>query len=247
MSGLTFNDTATKMGLIQDCETALFGDNGYTQISGNPTRLLQFTARINSRLDDFVKLAMEADGRWDFDDTNNTDYPEATTNIISGQRDYTFALEMLMIEKVLVMNQATNGVWMEIGPMGLSEDKSKRFVENNTWNTGLPYRYVKRGNSVFLDPVPNYSVTNGLKVLFKRGGNYFASTDTTKAPGFASILHKYLSRGAALDYAMDRTMSAAIATLTPQVEKLEKQVINFFSRRTLDERKVLGGRKVFPN
>lgn len=238
---MVFSDTSTKLGLIQNCETKVFGDDGYGQISGNTNRLYQFTERLNRAQDRFVYLAMSADGRWQYDDTNNTDYPIATTALVSGQRDYTFALEHLEIEKVLILHAATNGQWTLLHPFDQDDPSAQTYLENNTGNTGIPFRYDKKANSIFLDPVPNYSVSAGLKIYFKRGPNYFVYTDTTKVPGFASIFHDYLSLHASTNYAVDRNLANA-ANLNSLLEAKEASIIDFFARRNRDEQLTLSAR-----
>lgn len=231
---MVFNDTTTKLGLIQDCEVRLFGDDGYGQISENTNRLYQFTARINRAQDKFTYLALTADGRWQYDDTNYTDYGIATTNLVSGQRDYTFALEHLEIEKVLILNSASGGSWQILKPIDQDDQGVESYLENNTGNTGIPYRYDKRSNSLFFDPVPNYSVSAGLKIYFKRGPSYFVYTDTSKVPGFASIFHDYLSLHAAAHYALDKNMQNAKSLFSLLTDK-EVAIKDYFGSRSKDE------------
>lgn len=231
---MQFSDTSTKLGLIQDCEMRLFGDNGYGQISGNSDRLYQFTARLNRAQDRFNYLAMTADGRWQFDDNNNTDYPIATTNLVSGQRDYTFALEHLDISKVLILNAGSNGQFVELRPFDQNDPGANSYLVNYSTNTGIPRRYDKLANSIFLDPTPNYSATGGLKIYFQRGPNYFVYTDTTKVPGFASIFHDYLSLHASMSYAVDRGLDKA-KNLFELVKEKEEAIIDFYGKRNSDE------------
>ena len=238
-----FSDTTTKLGLIQKCEITLFGDDGYGQISGNTNRLYQFTERLRVGQDRFTFLAMTADGRWQYDDTNYTDYGIATTALVSGQRDYTFALEHLEIEKVLIYPSATVTSYELIEPMDQDDVDAVPYLENRSGNTGKPYRYDKRANSIFLDPTPNYSASAGLKIYFKRGPSYFVYTDTTKVPGFASIFHSYLHIHACRGYAIDRGLSNA-KSLDELVQREEKAIKEFFARRSKDERKIMTGKKI---
>lgn len=235
---MQYSDLTNKTGILQDAEIALYGDNGYGTITGNTNKLLQFTARINRRQDRFIALAFEADGTWQYDDSNYTDFPTATTNIISGQRDYTFDLTMLEIEKVMIYPSSTATAYVPLTTVDIREAVYVPVALNNPTNVGAPYQYDKTGNSVILDPSPNYSIAAGLKVIFKRGPSYFLSTDTTKVPGFPSIFHNYLSRGAALDYAIDRNMPIA-ANLAAQVAEIERQIGIFYGRRAADEKKVI--------
>lgn len=103
---------------------------------------------------------------------------------------------------------------------------------------GTPFEYDKTSTSTILNPTPNYSASLGIKVIFKRAASYFTSTDTTKVPGFASIFHNYLSRGAALDYAIDRDMPEA-NNLAVQVVEIEKSIGIFYGRRAADEKRVI--------
>lgn len=232
-----FNDTGTKLGLIQDCEIKVFGDQGYGRISDNSNLLFQFTARINEAQDRFAFLAMSADGKWQWDDSNNTDYPIATRNIVSGQRDYDFALEHLEIEKVLIKD--ASGTWRTLDRILDAGDEldteTDSYLENNTGNTGTPQAYDKMSNAIFFDRTPDYNSTGGIRIYFKRGPNYFIYSDTTKKPGFASIFHDYLSIRASAMYMLERKIDGA-KDMFVLMQAKETDIKEFYSRRNKDER-----------
>jgi hypothetical protein len=239
---MLFSDTTTKLGLIQSCEMKLFGDNGYGQISGNTNRLYQFTGRLNRAQDRFVQLAITSDGRWQYDDTNNADYPEATTNIVSGQRDYPLDVTVFEVESVSIISNGGT-TYTLIHPFDTTDSGmlSRTYIENNSTNTGTPLAYDKTANSIVFNCIPDYNATAGLKIRFKRGANYFVYTDTTKVPGLPALFHDYLALNASLGYAKDRTMVNQINTLTPQVQEQENAIIDFFSKRSRDESKFIKG------
>ena len=230
---MIFSDTTSqKSGILQDCEIGLFGDEGYGQITSDTNRLSQFTNRANRALDRFVFLAMTADEKWQFDDNNYTDLAIAVTNIVSTQRDYQFALDHLEIEKVLILRP--DGTWVTLAPLSQTENQNT-YYETNTGNDGVPTRYEKRGSTIFLDVVPNYSATNGLKIYFSRGASYFATTDTTKAPGFASNFHKFVPLHMKANYAIDRQMPIA-KNLFDLLMSEEQSIRDFYSNRAKDVR-----------
>lgn len=232
---MVYSDTTTKQGIIQIEEMALFGDNGYMAISSDADRLYQFTALNNQALDRFVFLAMTADGRWQWDDSNYTDMSIATTNIVSGQRDYEFALDHLEIEKVLAMDN--NGKWNVVTPIDEQDLVAKPYIENNSPNTGVPISYDKRGTTIFFNVIPNYSATAGLKIYFKRGASYFAYTDTTKKPGIPSIFHKYVPIYSIAEYAVNKSMPAQfIQARQVMLQTEERAILAFYSRRNKDEK-----------
>lgn len=229
-----FSDTTTKDGLIQDCEQRLFGDDGYGQISGNANRLYRFTQLLNEGLKQATGIILGADTTWQFDDTNFTDYPIATTNLVSGQRDYTLAVTHLKILKVQILTAATSGIWQEIFPFDMQAQNALPYLENNTGNVGIPWRYDVHSTGLWLDPVPMYSATAGIRIYFQRPPSLFVYTDTEKQPGFPSIFHKYVSIYASLQYAKDRILKDKVATLTNDLIDAEARIVSFYSERNKD-------------
>lgn len=209
-------------------------------ISGNATKLAQLTSDVNLALDEFFSLAIKASGTWQIDDSNHTDYPIITTNLVSGQRDYSFTVDgssnlILDIYKVLVKD--SGGTYHEIQPV---DQQTKNDNQQNTdsfldgLNTsGVPSRYDKTANAIFLDPIPNYNSTAGLKVLINREPSYFTVNDTTKKPGVPGLYHKYFALKPALDYAR-RNSLASYNRLEAEVAKMEMAIANNFSRRERD-------------
>lgn len=231
---MVFNDTATKLGLIQDCEQKLFGDDGYGQISGNANRLYRFTQLLNFAANDATGLILGADTKWQFDDTNYTDYPIGTTNIVANQRDYELSVNHLKTLKVQIKDQS--GLWTVLPPFDESDVGARPYLENNTTqNTGTPRRYDKFGTAIWLDPIPDYSSTGGLRIYYQRPPSLFTHTDTTKTPGFASIYHEYLSLYASLQYAKDKTMNDKINTYSQDLQAMQEKIVEFYSKRNKDE------------
>jgi hypothetical protein len=231
---MVFSDTTNLTGLIQDCEQRLFGDGGFGKITGDTVLLKQFTNRLNRAYDRYVSLAIRSDGRWQFDSSNYTDFPIGVTNLITDQQDYAFAVEHVTILGVEVQDEAGN--WSALTEI---DQRAKQFEglsisEYYKDTSGIPIKYDKVGNSVFLYPKPNYDKTGGLKVHFQRGPDYFEHTDTTKVPGFQVMHHPYLTLQASASYALDRglTLATDLNTLVNQWEQVE--IPTFYSRRAKD-------------
>lgn len=234
---MVFSDTTTKQGLIQDCEQLIFGN--YGDITGNANRLYDFTARINRALDKVSGKIMSVDGRWQYDDTNYTDFPIGTTDLIANQADYTLSVTHLIIEKVVILDPSGNS--LVIYPIDIQDPSIIQYLQQPpTPVTGQPIKYDKKGNSLILYPTPNYSSTGGLTVHFKRGPSYFAYTDTTKTPGIPSIYHRYISLEASLDYAISKQlpMKNDLAVL---VGDQEDMVQEHYQKRSKDEPKFIRG------
>lgn len=193
---IAFSDTTNKDGLIQICErlTAL-GDAG---ISGDSTLLKQFTSSLNDAYDEIMPLVLMSEGRFQFDDYTNTTLPIATTNIVSGQRDYGFTTDsaghsVLRIDKVAIKDSATNDDYRVIPQIDQTDHAGRRMIEDNSTNTGIPRAYDIKGGSIIFDVTPDYSATAGLKIWYSRTPVYFASTDTTETPGIPDTFHQLLA------------------------------------------------------
>lgn len=247
---MPFNDTTTYNGLVQAFEREIGATRG--DVSGSTDRLKEFASDVNRSLDDFTRIAIESSGTWQWDDSNQTDYPIITSNIVSGQRDYAFTTDgsgnfVLDIYKVAILASATTSVYQELQAADISSEEFSTFVANDITATGVPWRYDKLANAIFFDPIPNYSATNGLKVYINRTASYFASTDLTKKPGIPAIFHSYLYLAAAHRYAARNSMpiaggrlrNGAFTGLLMEVNDLETQIKKYFALREQDVRHVI--------
>lgn len=240
-----FNDTTNYKGLVQLFEKEVGLELG--TISGDTTKLKQFTADVNSAFDDFVELAIKSSGTWQWDDSNHGDYPIVTTNIVASQRDYAFTTDeqnnlILDIYKVFVKSSST-GQYDEIYPVDVQSEEDTYDFTSGEDIEGIPYRYDKTANGIFLDPVPVSSVTNGLKVYINREASYFTYTDTTRKPGVPGILHDYFYLKPAFDYARRKTLAVAVP-LEKEVLRCEYKIAEYFSSREKDVRKRLTMKRV---
>src|ERR1035437_379041 len=244
---LVFSDTSSsKAGLVQECESQVFGDNSYGRISGDANLLATFTRYINEALNTVVNLIMTADGRWQFDDTNNTDFPIATTTLVttpgSEQQDYTFDITMLRILRIEVLD--ATGAWRKLTPLD-ETDVYDTSLSDLLKSPGLPLYYDKQGASIFLYPKPlATSVTSiaGLKVWFQRPPSYFVTGDTTKVPGFNSMYHRLVAMIASRDYAVFKQLSVAKA-LSDLVQLGEDSLVENYALRNKDEHVKLSAKK----
>jgi hypothetical protein len=201
-----------------------------TGSSSSSYPIADLTRNINRAYDRTVSLIMQADGRWQWDDTNNTDYPIATTALVSGQKDYTLSVTHLKILRVEVKD--TNGDWIVLDPMDPkdTDEAISSFLDTDS----LPLYYDKIAHSIFLYPSPDYSQAASLKVFYQRGPSYFDTTDTTDVPGFNALYHRLLSLHAAYDYAYKNQLPIA-GNLKAEVLEMEQDLQDNYSLRNKDE------------
>lgn len=192
---------------------------------------------INIALNRVYSLVITADGRWQMDDENSTDFPIATTDIIQGQTDYTIAISFLRIHQVEL--KPTNGIWRVIDPID-ERDLAEQGTSPSYLQTiqAIPYMYDKIGNSVILYPTPNFSQSASLKVWFQRGPFEFTSgevTTGTKQPGFNSLYHDLIPLWVAYSFFLinDQSMCQRIMD---QIVRLEKALLLDYGTRDKDDK-----------
>ena len=234
-----FNDTTAYKGLVQFYEREIGANRG--DVSGNTNRLKELTADVNNAVDDYIAMAVQSSGMWKLDDTNHTDFPEITTDLSTTKRDYTFITDengnhILDIYKVYA--KQTGEAYQLLTPYDSDTEKEASTFTDGQSTAGVPSKYDKHANSIRLDVFPSSNVTDGLKVSINREGSYFTYTDTTKKPGFPGVHHKYFYLKPALDYAR-RNTSTSYPRIEAEVLTLERQIREYFDRRSKDERPTL--------
>jgi len=199
------------------------------------------TIDINLALDEVLAIIFKADGRWQFDDSNHTNYPIITTDLVSGQRDYSFTIDkggnlVLDIYKVMIKN--SSGVFVELDAVDQqarnSEYNDIKTMVDGQDTTGTPTKYDKSANGIFLDLIPNYNSTGGLKVWINREASYFTTSDTTKKPGFAGIFHEYIPLRVSYEYAYINGLNNA-TNLYNEMMRIRKEIEDYYGRRSKDE------------
>jgi len=233
---LQFSDSSTKSGIVEMIDETVSSNSISYPIE-------QKTRDINLALDKVLSLIFEVGGTWQFDDFNHTDYPIITTDINSGQRDYSFTVDgsgnlVLDIYKVMVAD--ANGVFFEVFPTDQQGNAPLSMTDGQN-TQGSVLTYDKTGNGIFLDLIPNYDRDDGLKVWINRTGSYFTTSDTTKKPGFAGLFHEYLVLRPAYQYAYRKGLSN-VNILKNEMIEMENAIMEHYKSRERDVTKTLRGR-----
>lgn len=198
----------------------------------------------NNWHDFVVGYAIGADKRFQWDDTNHTKLPEGTAELTINVSDYSFLTDeqgnaIVTLTGVSILN---NGKYE---PLKLV-DRNDPGYDPSTFgqNSGTPTQYDKIADNIIrLDYKPSATVSAGLKFYFQRTGSYFTSSDTTKSPGVSPLLHRGYVIASAYDIALTLGL-ANLQVLGVERQKEEQKVIQYFSERSQDERKILTMAKI---
>lgn len=194
-------------------------------------------ADMNLAMDRVLSIIFKSNGKWQFDDSNHTDYPIIMTSLVAGQRDYSFTTDeqgnlILDIYKVMVKN--ADGYYEEIYPVDQQSDEGTGAFYDGRNTQGTPYRYDKTANGIFLDSVPDTTIASGIKIFINRESSYFTTADTTKKPGFSGIFHEYIALRPSFQYAYRNGLSNSVA-LQNEMDKMELDIKKHYRDRSRDE------------
>mgnify|MGYP003394104133 CR=1 FL=1 len=245
---MQFYDSVNQRAICSEidrlCDTS---DTSYSRLAK--------TARVNDALEEVVGKLITADGLWQWDDTNQTDLPRGTGNLVEGRQSYSFTSEYLTIREIDILTLSA-GVYRRIEPIdpdmlgGFSPEEYFGVTSGNP-TTGFPQWYDKEGDSIRLWPAPTATactLTAGIRVWFQRTAVLFTPVSTTAAdttePGFPSPYHVVLAYMAAIPYCMSYKPNR-VALYQSKVDKIlgvdgrSGDLIRFYTKRDKDDRKIM--------
>lgn len=243
---LKLNDTSdARKGIVQIYEKEIRAQRGF--VSGSPDRLKDFIADANLAWDDFLKLAFEASGTHQFDDSTHGDYPIIKTDLVSGQRDYPILTDeqgnfVLEIFKVLVADR--NGTFIEVPAVDAQTERDTGDFWDGETHSGVPTKHDKTANGIIFDKTPDYNMRlvqegqRGVKIYVNREAYYFVFGSNSVYPGCPGIFHEYFAINPAYKHAA-RKGATNEQSLLGRMLSLEGQIKAYFGRREHDKRKRL--------
>lgn len=229
---LQFSDSVNEAGIVELIDE-LCGTNSTIYSIEKKTR------DVNLALDKVFSIIFSSGGKWNFDDSNHTDYPIITTNLVSGQRDYSFTVDEnsnLILEILKVQVMGADGVYRDVTPVDQQTGTSASTMTDGQNATGTPTQYDKTATGIFLDLIPSYDKANGLRIFISREGSYFIKTDTTKKPGYAGIYHEYLALRPSYLYSFRNGLPNS-RNLKAEMLEMEVELSKFYGKRERDEEK----------
>jgi len=192
--------------------------------------------RVNMAYEEIVGKLIALNKNWKFDDSNYSDLPIGLGDLVSGQQDYSFASTLLMVERVEVMD--SDGNYHKLKPID-EKDISEALSQYKSGG-GMPEKYARRGNSIFLYPYPltaSVTISDGLKVYFQRTADIFTSAEVTtgtKEPGFPSPYHYLLSYKSALPFALTYKKDR-VTMIRQEIARMESELFDIALNKDSDK------------
>jgi len=245
---MVFSDTSTNLGIIQEIDF-LCDSNSTSFPTADKTR------RVNAAYEELIGDIINADGTWQFDDTNHTDLPVGTFDLVEGQETYSlpsFATGFLQVEAIMILS--LDGLrYSRIRAIDINELPGKRSPDDffgvesdGSPKKGFPQDYDIQGDTLYLYPAPaaaSLTLTAGGKIWFKRTANLFTASDTTQQPGLPSTHHVMLAYMASIPYCMSYKKDR-VGWLTKKVDEMRLTLMKHYGFREKDKKKLFRPRRI---
>jgi hypothetical protein len=199
--------------------------------------------RTNMNVRKVSDAILACDGKFQWDDANNTDYPNGVAiiqNLVSGQQAYPVDTSLVKFAGAAIKNQS--GIWRKLLPFDPETDLTNSstpltFIPLTNFGPtmdraeflktpGAPQFVDVTGSSAVLYPAPDNGISvtllNGLKIYGQRLGQPFTSAEVatgTKQPGFAAQFHHIIAYLDALPYAQ-AYKPERVATLQAEILRI---------------------------
>lgn len=228
-----------KINSTQNPQDSLYHDaRGLLGISVADTTTLSVTEFIrgaNARYQRLAYYAWKNSSTWNFDDSNSTTLPTATTTLVAGQEDYSLPTTAMDIIRVEVLDNDGDYVLVrEINRNSVEEEALSEFYETD----GLPTYWYREANSIILKPAPSadeVTTTAGLKIYLNREVTDFGLTATATEPGFPVAFHRLISYGTAIDFAQKNGMGNLNYLMTEDL-RMQQDFNEYYAKRSKSTR-----------
>lgn len=209
--------------------------------TGTDTTIYSAALRListNRHYHKIVTMILDSMDGWDWDDSNRSEYAEATTDLVASQQDYLFPTGALKIKRVEAKLDGTN--WKKLEPFDVNQSSNALDTTSiaNDFNTSQPY-YDVTANAIKLYPIPTSNVTGGLKIWYVREPEEFTSaqvTSGTREPGFDEPFHIMVALGMCYDWfvAKDRE-GVQLKSVMEELADYEQRLRKFYGSKQTDK------------
>lgn len=159
----------------------------------------------------------------------------STTNIVASQQEYVFPTDIFKIKRIEVSYDGTN--WyvanrFDVNELGIATDSTS--IANN-FSKNKPYADVY-DNSIFLYPIPDAAVTNGLKIYYEPLVTQLSGI--SDEPNIARPYHMAIALGMAKDYLSKyidiKANAAKLSSVENSLAKLRNEMKEYYRSRNQD-------------
>jgi len=220
---MRYNGDSTGQDIVTMCDD-------YANTNSVTFPIEKKTRAANKTLRKIWSWIFDSYGGWKYDDNNLSGLPETINTLTSGVNEYAVPTEASDIIGIDILKQGQT-LFVPLIPITVEEARRRGYSDKNLFSsTGTPKYYSLIGNSAIVYPTPNYTQASSIRFTYGRGVSAFATTDTTKEPGFDSNFHDAVPVGMALEYGKQNTLPN-FTILQEDMNDYERRIKAFYSKR----------------
>lgn len=171
------------------------------------------TIYANMGMREIWKAIFLSYGGWIYDDSNLTDLPVATTDLVKDQKYYALPVTA-MSHLISVEFKNVGGTWIPLTPLTIEKINQQGYADSEFLKySAVPMFYRPVATGIQLYPPANWDASASLRIHISRDISAFVVTDTTKVPGFDPLFHEGLPIYMALKYAQANSLPQAGGTM----------------------------------
>lgn len=157
-------------------------------------------------------------------------------NLTAGTQAYTLITDILTVSRVEVNYTGEVNGWVKAEPIILDAIRSGAVANASSTfavkgSKSRPVYWI-RDNNIYIDPIPDVSVTDGLKVWCST--QITDLSGDTDEPVILEAYHPLLCRHAAAQYAAQRTKMDTAKENMAQAQLLEQEMLSTYFKRNKD-------------
>lgn len=197
----------------------------------------QMLVDINVWYQHVAMVILRSQDDWDFDDSNNTNFPILTSDLVTNQQDYSLPIGCIKVKRLEIAYDGITPYKAEPIDINMVSKGTSQTLIQQWASTNRPY-YDLMASSLFLYPIPiqNTSNNTGIKIWIERGITEFTSGDLstgTAVPGFDVIFHQIIAYGTAHERAIAKGLSNK-NDINARLEELLKELSTYYGNKDED-------------
>ena len=220
-------DSATLVGLTRFLTNTLDNVNAYSDANIVAQLNLEYRETQSFLLSQII---------YDWKENTLNGTGNGLLNLTAGTNSYSFPTGMLTLDRLEINYTGATNVWVVSEPVKL--DVFDLAIANTSGNTAVKFsknypRHWVRDGKIYIDPVPDQSITSGLKVWCTILITDLALAETV-GPVFSAPFHPILAYSAAKKYFLQKQQYNDATIMEQEKMKLRAEMISFYSQREAD-------------
>jgi len=193
-------------------------------------QIIGFLNVAQKNLQAFILSAL----KFGFEENATPGTGDGSVTLVAGTNAYSFPTGMLTVDRIDISYTGDTNSYVKVNPCpkevintGLENTSNYAALRGSKENP----IYWAYNEKIYIDPVPDQGVANGLKIWFTTVVTDLAIATPSPSPVFVSFVHPAICHEAAMAYKSSKGLSDESRELERKKGLIEQRIIDFYSNR----------------